>query len=107
MAESSGPFTCNPVVRRAGIVFTVARCEAHPHNPQTSSAKAYSVTNRNFVLNDKADSGRNVCNSGDLSTTCNTNGGLDVAERHKDAQNQGPVRDLERSLSFLQRFMGA
>lgn len=32
MAESSGSSTPNAVGKCAGIVFTVARCEAHPQN---------------------------------------------------------------------------
>jgi hypothetical protein len=39
--------------RRAGSVFTVARWAAHPHNPETSSAKANFVTNRNFLFSDE------------------------------------------------------
>src|SRR5215471_8987003 len=41
VAESSGSSTCTPVVRRAGIVFTVASLEAHPHHWNRRRAKEH------------------------------------------------------------------
>src|SRR4029453_9372685 len=50
VAESSGSPAPNRTGRRPGIAFTVARCEAHPHNPTRSRAAARRTTQCHTLL---------------------------------------------------------
>src|SRR5262249_62322845 len=62
VAGSSGASTCNPVGRRAGCVFTVARWAAHPHHAKRSEVAANLVTNCHVPLNAELTSSSKLLN---------------------------------------------